>query len=97
MTANTIYKSSAGQEKIMALYSKVLAHWPVPYQHMILPTKYGDLYDKRFPKNLYGVPEEEFKDWCRENDIKLLLSFTTIKRDLYEVDVDNLDFKPKQR
>ena len=44
MTANTIYKSSAGQEKIMALYSKVLAHWPVPYQHMILPTKYGDTF-----------------------------------------------------
>jgi hypothetical protein len=63
----------------------------------LLPTKYGDLYDKRFPNNLYDVPEREFKDWCRENDIKLLLSFTTIKKDLYEVDVDNMDFKPKQK
>lgn len=62
----------------------------------LLQTKYGDLYHKRFPNNLYGVSEEDFKDWCRENDIKLLLSFTTIKRDLYEVDVDNLDFKPQE-
>jgi hypothetical protein len=60
-----------------------------------LPTQYGDLYSERFPKNLYNVPEEEFKDWCRENDIKLLLTFTTIKQDLYEVDVDNLNFNPK--
>ncbi len=62
-----------------------------------LPVQYGDLYREKYPSNLYDVPEEEFQNWCRENDIKLLLTFTTIKRDLYEVDVDNLDFKPKQR
>ena len=61
-----------------------------------LPTKYGDLYREKYPHNLYKVTEEEFKDWCRENDIKLLLSFTTIKKDLYEVDVDNMGFKPNE-
>jgi|APSaa5957512535_1039671.scaffolds.fasta_scaffold91402_2 hypothetical protein len=61
-----------------------------------LPTKYGDLYREKYPHNLYNVTEEEFKNWCRENDIKLLLSFTTIKKDLYEVDVDNMDFKPNE-
>tara|TARA_R110000803_G_scaffold7362_4_gene23764 strand:- start:29475 stop:29885 length:411 start_codon:yes stop_codon:yes gene_type:complete len=62
-----------------------------------LPVQYGDLYRKKYPNNLYNVPEEEFKNWCRENNIKLLLIFTKIKEDSYEVNVDNLNFKPKNK
>ena len=42
-----------------------------------------------------NVPEKEFQNWCRENDIKLLLTFTSIKKDTYEISVDELNFKPK--
>ena len=44
MKTKSIYKSPAGHDKIMFLYDKVLAQWPVPYQHINLPTRYGDTF-----------------------------------------------------
>jgi pimeloyl-ACP methyl ester carboxylesterase len=44
MQTPSIYKSTAGAEKIMALYDKVLAQWPVPYEHLTVPTRYGDTF-----------------------------------------------------
>jgi pimeloyl-ACP methyl ester carboxylesterase len=46
MTKNTheIYKSTAGRDEILALYDWVLAQWPVPCQHLHIPTRYGDTF-----------------------------------------------------
>jgi pimeloyl-ACP methyl ester carboxylesterase len=36
-----IYKSSEGQAKCLAIYDAALAHWPVPYEQLDLPTRFG--------------------------------------------------------
>lgn len=41
MTANSIYKSSAGEREVMALYEALLARWPVPYEALNIPTRHG--------------------------------------------------------
>src|SRR5512137_453374 len=44
MQTQSIYKSTAGAEKIMALYNQVLAQWPVANEHLTAPTRYGDTF-----------------------------------------------------
>jgi len=44
MKTKSIYKSAVGKEKIMTLYNKVLSQWPVPCEHISIPTKYGDTF-----------------------------------------------------
>ena len=44
MNTESIYASTAGQEEILALYDKVLSQWPVPCQHIHVPTRYGDTF-----------------------------------------------------
>lgn len=41
MKTNSIYKSTAGQEEIMALYNRVLSQWPVPCEHIYISTRHG--------------------------------------------------------
>ncbi len=44
MTTKSIYKSTAGQREILALYDKVLSQWPVPNEHLHIPTRHGDTF-----------------------------------------------------
>ena len=45
MTDNPlIYKSSEGKAKCMAVYDAALAHWPVPYEQLDLPTRFGSTH-----------------------------------------------------
>jgi pimeloyl-ACP methyl ester carboxylesterase len=44
MNTETIYKSMAGKNEIMALYDAVLARWPVAYETFNLPTRHGDTF-----------------------------------------------------
>jgi len=44
MIKKSIYKSKAGQQEILALYDKVLAQWPVPNEHLHIPTRHGDTF-----------------------------------------------------
>ena len=36
-----IYKSAAGKEAIESLYERVLQHWPVPFERIMVPTAQG--------------------------------------------------------
>jgi pimeloyl-ACP methyl ester carboxylesterase len=40
----SIYKSPAGEKAVMDLYDGVLAHWPVPYETRMIPTRHGDTF-----------------------------------------------------
>lgn len=44
MTAQSIYKSEAGKNEIMALYDAVLDRWPVACETYNLPTRHGDTF-----------------------------------------------------
>jgi pimeloyl-ACP methyl ester carboxylesterase len=45
MTQNTlIYKSTTGQSKCLAAYDAALAHWPVPYEQLDVPTRFGSTH-----------------------------------------------------
>lgn len=44
MGAQSIYKSSAGEQAIMALYDSILARWPTPYETFNVPTRHGDTF-----------------------------------------------------
>jgi pimeloyl-ACP methyl ester carboxylesterase len=46
ITLNTspLYKSSAGEAEVMALYDKVLSHWPVPHDDSRLATRFGETF-----------------------------------------------------
>ena len=39
-----IYKSPAGQVKCLAIYDSALAHWPVPYEQLDVPTRFGSTH-----------------------------------------------------
>ncbi len=39
-----IYKSPEGKARCMAIYDAVLAHWPVPYTQLYLPTRFGSTH-----------------------------------------------------
>jgi pimeloyl-ACP methyl ester carboxylesterase len=40
----SIYKSSAGERIVMDLYDSALAHWPVPYETHMIPTRHGETF-----------------------------------------------------
>jgi pimeloyl-ACP methyl ester carboxylesterase len=44
MNTESVYKSAAGKNQIMALYEAVLAHWPVPYETFTLLTRHGETF-----------------------------------------------------
>ena len=44
MTTKSIYRSPAGEMKVMALYEAVLARWPVEHETFKLPTRQGDTF-----------------------------------------------------
>jgi pimeloyl-ACP methyl ester carboxylesterase len=44
MNTNSIYKSTTGRDKILALYDQVLTQWPVPCTHLNIPARYGDTF-----------------------------------------------------
>ena len=41
MNPSPLYRSVAGEQAVMALYDRVLAHWPVPYQALDIDTRHG--------------------------------------------------------
>jgi pimeloyl-ACP methyl ester carboxylesterase len=43
-TTQSIYKSPAGQQAIMALYNSVLERWPVAYETVDIPTQHGHTF-----------------------------------------------------
>lgn len=44
MVAQSIYRSAAGEQAIMALYDQALARWPVPYTTGTVATRHGDAF-----------------------------------------------------
>ena len=44
MKAGSIYKSDVGREKILALYNEVLTQWPLPDNHITIPTRHGETF-----------------------------------------------------
>ncbi len=45
MTDNPlIYRSSEGKARCMAVYDAALARWPVPYEQLDLPTRFGSTH-----------------------------------------------------
>ncbi len=40
----SIYKSHAGQQAVMALYDSFLRRWPVPHRMLTVPTRYGSTF-----------------------------------------------------
>jgi pimeloyl-ACP methyl ester carboxylesterase len=44
MKTETIYKTPAGQQAVMAFYDSVLEQWPIPYQRLSIPTRHGDTF-----------------------------------------------------
>ena len=44
MADNSIYRSRAGAEAIMAFYDTTLARWPVAHQPLNVPTRHGDTF-----------------------------------------------------
>ncbi|MBV9792008.1 MAG: alpha/beta hydrolase [Chloroflexi bacterium] len=44
MTPPAIYRSVAGEQAVQARYDALLARWPVPYQALHIPTRYGETF-----------------------------------------------------
>jgi len=44
VNAQSIYKSPGGEKTIMGLYDSTLAHWPVPYETLNIPTRPGKTF-----------------------------------------------------
>jgi pimeloyl-ACP methyl ester carboxylesterase len=44
MNTNSLYKSLAGEQEVMALYESALTHWPAPFQARDIPTRYGSTF-----------------------------------------------------
>ena len=44
MNTQSLYRSAAGEQAVMALYDSVLAHWPVPCETLHIPTRHGDTF-----------------------------------------------------
>lgn len=41
MTGETVFKTAAGEQAVMALYDTALSHWPVPYTTQTIATRHG--------------------------------------------------------
>jgi pimeloyl-ACP methyl ester carboxylesterase len=44
LTLQSIYKSPAGEQAVMALYDSWLARWPAPYTTLNVPTRHGSTF-----------------------------------------------------
>ena len=44
LTLQSIYKSPAGEQAVMALYDSWLARWPAPYTTLTEPTRHGSTF-----------------------------------------------------
>jgi pimeloyl-ACP methyl ester carboxylesterase len=44
ITWQSIYKSAAGEQAIMAWYDAALTRWPVPYTTLTVPTRHGQTF-----------------------------------------------------
>lgn len=44
MNTKPIFKSSAGEEAILALYDSLLARWPVAHEELAIPTRHGETF-----------------------------------------------------
>jgi pimeloyl-ACP methyl ester carboxylesterase len=44
MKTESIYKTPAGEQAVMALYDSVLEQWPIPYERLFVPTRHGDTF-----------------------------------------------------
>lgn len=44
MTTQSIFKNTAAQETVMALYDELLANWPVAYESIRVATRHGDTH-----------------------------------------------------
>jgi pimeloyl-ACP methyl ester carboxylesterase len=44
MNTKPIYRTPVGEKIVMDLYDSLLARWPVPYETLTIPTRYGDTY-----------------------------------------------------
>lgn len=44
MATQSIYKSQAGGEEILAFYNQILNRWPLPSKHVNIPTSYGNTF-----------------------------------------------------
>ncbi len=44
MTTQSIYKSTAGEQAVLALYDSLLAQWPVPSETFHIPTRHGQTF-----------------------------------------------------
>ncbi|RPI33746.1 MAG: alpha/beta hydrolase [Chloroflexota bacterium] len=44
MSAQSIYKSTAGEKAVMALYDSMLASWPISCETINIPTRYGNTF-----------------------------------------------------
>lgn len=44
MSTKSLYRSTAGEKEVMALYDKILARWPVQYETLNIPTRHGNTF-----------------------------------------------------
>lgn len=44
MQAQSLYKTPAGEQAVMALYDDTLERWPIPYETLTVPTRHGDTF-----------------------------------------------------
>lgn len=44
MTNQSVFKTTAGQATVMALYDELLTRWPVVHKTMMIPTRHGDTF-----------------------------------------------------
>lgn len=44
MKTESIYRTPAGEQAVMAFYDSVLEQWPIPYERLSLPTRHGETF-----------------------------------------------------
>jgi pimeloyl-ACP methyl ester carboxylesterase len=44
MQSQSLYRSPSGEREVMAIYDRVLAHWPVPYETITVSTRCGNTF-----------------------------------------------------
>jgi pimeloyl-ACP methyl ester carboxylesterase len=44
MQTESIYKTPAGEQAVMAFYDSVLEQWPLPHERLSIPTRHGDTF-----------------------------------------------------
>src|SRR5512133_1779901 len=44
MRTTSVFRTPAGEEAVMAFYDNILAHWPVSYETLNIPTRHGSTF-----------------------------------------------------